>query len=76
MADTTPALVTLRTFLNHVDADLAKSALDAADIESVVSADDAGGLRPHLWSGVGVRLLVRSEDAEQADEILNASANS
>ena len=40
--------------------------------ESVVSADDAGGQRPHLWMG-GVRLLVRSEDAERASKILTPS---
>jgi hypothetical protein len=49
---------------------MAQGALEAADIESMISADDAGGLRPHLWMG-GVRLLVRAEDAEQAVKILN-----
>jgi hypothetical protein len=64
-------LVAVRTFLNHIDADLAKGALDAAGIESVVSADDAGGTRPHLWMGAGVRLLVRDSDLKDADAILS-----
>ena len=43
----------VRSFLNRIDADLACGALQAAGIEAVVSADDAGGTRPHLWtSGV------------------------
>ncbi len=63
-------LVTLRTFLNHVDADLAKSVLDSMGIESLISADDAGGMRPGLWSGSGVRLLVRRRDAELAAAVI------
>ena len=62
-------LVVVGTFLNQIEAEMAKGALEAADIESMVSADDAGGLRPHLWMG-GVRLLVRAEDAEHATKIL------
>ena len=65
-------LVVVATFLNKIDAETARSALQAADIESLVSADDAGGLRPTLWMS-GVRLLVRSEDAERAREILDPS---
>jgi len=63
-------LVTLRTFLNHVDADLAKSALDSMGIESLISADDAGGQEPGLWRGSGVRLLVRRRDAELAAAVI------
>jgi hypothetical protein len=63
-------LVVVATFLNQIEADMAKGILETADIESMISADDAGGLRPHLWMG-GVRLLVRVEDAEQAAKILN-----
>ena len=62
-------LIVVGTFLNHIDAEIAQGALAAADIESMVSADDAGGLRPHLWMG-GVRLLVRAEDADQAIKVL------
>jgi hypothetical protein len=64
-----PDLLVLRTFLNTFDAELAKSALDAAGIDSMIRADDAGGMRPHLWMG-GVELVVRAEDAEQANTIL------
>jgi hypothetical protein len=65
-------LVVVRTFLNRIDAELARTALEAADIESIVSADDTAGLRPGVWmSGMsGVRLLVRAEDAKRAATIL------
>ena len=62
-------LVVIRTFLTRVDADLAKTALDAAGIESMVRSDDAGGLRPHLWMG-GIAVLVRAEDVERAEAVL------
>ena len=65
-------MVVIRTFLNHVDADLAKSALEAAGIPSVIRADDCGGVRPHLWMG-GVELLVDEPDQAQAEEVLGSS---
>jgi hypothetical protein len=63
-------LVVVGSFLSTFDAELARSALEAADIDSIVRADDAGGMRPHLWMG-GVALVVRAEDAERAREILD-----
>lgn len=57
------------TFLTRVDADLARTALEAAEIEATVSADDVAGMRPHLWMG-GVRLLVSSNDLERAKAVL------
>jgi hypothetical protein len=68
-------LVVVRTFLNRFEADVAKSALDAAEIESLIRADDAGGLRPAMSMGSAVELVVRAEDAARAGEILNAEAN-
>jgi len=64
------SLVAVGTFLNHIEADLAKSALEAAGIDAMILSDDCGGVRPHLWMG-GIRLLVRDEDAQRALEILN-----
>lgn len=62
-------------FLNRIDAELACGALQAAGIAAVVSADDAGGTRPHLWTG-GVRVLVRAEDLEEAAQILRDAEQS
>jgi len=65
-------LVVVGTFLNKIDAEIAQGALQAVAIKSMVSADDAGGIRPSLWMG-GVRLLVRAADAERANEVLGSS---
>ena len=62
-------LIAVKTFLSRIDADLAKGALEAAGIDAIVRADDAGGTRPGLWMG-GVALLVRTEDQENARKIL------
>ena len=59
-------LVIVRTFSNRIDADMARSALDAASIDSMMRPDDAGGMRPGLWVGRGVEVLVRGEDAVRA----------
>ena len=63
-------LVVIRTFLNHFDADVAHTALEAAGIDNMIQSDDCGGIRPHLWMG-GVAILVRDEDAERANEVLS-----
>jgi Putative prokaryotic signal transducing protein len=65
-------LVVVGTFLNKIEAELAQGALEAAEIESMVQSDDAGGMRPHLWMS-GVKLLVRADDAERATKVLSQS---
>jgi hypothetical protein len=68
-------LVVLSTFTNHIEADLARSALDAMGIESMVRADDAGGTQPGLWTGSGVQVLVKARDAELAKMVLSGSTS-
>ena len=68
-------LVIVSTFNNHIQADLARSALDAMGIESMVRADDAGGEQPGLWVGEGVQILVRERDAELAKMVISGSAS-
>lgn len=65
-------LLVIRTFINNVDAELARTALQAAGIESMIRADDCGGTRPHLWMG-GVELLVREDDVARAEEVLGTA---
>jgi hypothetical protein len=67
-----PELVVVRTFGNRIEAELAHSALEAAEIDSTIIDDDAGGTQPELWLR-GVQLLVREDDAERATEILSQS---
>jgi hypothetical protein len=72
MSDT--ALVVVRMFGDRIEAELAQSALEAAGIESMLRADDVGGLRPHMALTNGVAVLVRSDDARQADLVLGTAA--
>jgi len=67
-------LVVVHQFGNAPDAELAKTALKAAGIECMIQADSAGGMRPHLaWASGGYKILVRSEDADAAREVLEVS---
>ena len=70
MPSTDSELIAVRTYLNRIEAEIAQGVLESADIASMIAADDAGGTRPGLWMG-GVRLLVRLEDAQRANEILD-----
>ena len=70
MADRDSDLVVIGTFNSRPEADVAKSALDAAEIESMVLGDDAGGMQPGLWEGRGVAVVVNRADEEAAREIL------
>jgi hypothetical protein len=69
-------LMIVRTFLNRFEADVAKSALDAAGIDSLIRADDAGGMRPAMSMGSAVELVVRAEDASRAVQVLEADLGS
>lgn len=63
--------VVVRTFSTHIEADLASTALAAAGIDASIRADDCGGVYP--FKG-GVELLVASEDAPVATEVLSSVA--
>lgn len=63
--------VVVRTFANHIEADLASSALAAAGIDASIRADDCGGVYP--FKG-GVELLVAQDEAALAAEVLNTGA--
>ena len=67
-------LVVVQAFATQMDADLAKSVLESAGIDSMIQADRAGGMRDHLaWSGFGFKVLVREEDASAAREVLESA---
>ena len=65
-------LIVLQTFPNRIEAELAESTLRGAEIDAMVSGDDAGGVEPGLWTR-GIRLLVWREDADQAREVLGTA---
>ncbi|MEP6715204.1 MAG: hypothetical protein ABJC09_06500 [Terriglobia bacterium] len=68
------ALVTFRTFSNHMEADLAKSLLEAFGVECTTSSDDCAGQRPHMSLADGVHLIIRDQDRERAEEIFAVQA--
>jgi hypothetical protein len=68
MPDATLSVV--GTYLTAVDADLARTVLEAEGIECMIRSDDCGGVQTFLWMH-GVDLLVRSEDALRAAEVLH-----
>ena len=66
-------LVTVRSFVNEFEANLAKDALGAAGIECFINRDDCGGQEPSLSISQGVKVVVRSKDARRAEKVLVGS---
>jgi hypothetical protein len=66
-------LVVIRTYQRGIDADIAKSVLEAAGIPSLIRGDV--GRRYYYGYGLalktGIELLVRSEDVVDAEKILD-----
>lgn len=63
-------LIVVQTYPSVIAAEMAKSALDAAEIDSFLQSDDSGHLDPALSMTNGVKLLVRAADAAAAAEVL------
>lgn len=66
-------IVVLRVFDNELEAQMAQQMLQDAGVETFIFKDDGGGMEPHLQRTIGVRLVLKSEDAERARDILEAS---
>jgi len=66
-------LVRIHTFSSQIEADLARSALEAAGIDAVVHSDSVGGEYPSD-GGIGYDVVVRVEDAAAARDILELPA--
>jgi Putative prokaryotic signal transducing protein len=68
-------LISVQTFTQRYEAEVAQGLLSEEGIDSIISADDCGGQRPDLSVRMGgVQLVVRKEDAEKAKEILKILA--
>jgi Putative prokaryotic signal transducing protein len=61
-------LTAVSTFPSAADAQIAKGILDEVGIESMIRADNAGGMYPAIG---GAELLVRAEDVEKANDALH-----
>lgn len=67
------SLQILKSFPTRTEAQIAQEFLRAHDIETILKADDAGGLEPNMnWSGQ-VLLLIDSSFANKANELLAAT---
>jgi hypothetical protein len=62
-------LIVLRTFATEFEANLAKTALDAAGIDSVIQGGRARTSDFEVRAS-GVALVVRAEDAEEGEKII------
>lgn len=66
------SLVTVKVFPSRIEAEIAKSKLNAHNIQSIISADDAGGAYPFPLSPTnqGVKLRVHAKYLGKAKELL------
>lgn len=64
------ATIVLRRFSNMAQAEMARIALEASGIVCFLSQDDCGGMEPYLQSSNGVRLMIRRDDQERANDVL------
>ncbi len=62
--------ISIQSFPNRIDAELAKSLLTSFGIQAMTQPDDAGGVYPSLSLVAGVRLLVPENQAEEATRLL------
>jgi hypothetical protein len=65
----------IRLFSTRESAEIAAAKLESNGIKCWVNSDDCGGMYPSLTTAAGVRLNVRSEDAEAATALLDAQAS-
>lgn len=63
--------VMIAEYSSELDAEMARSQLEAAEIEAWILKDDAGGMQPQLQMSQGVRLFVDEKDVEEALGILD-----
>lgn len=65
-------LVTVATFPDVVQADLARERLALEGIRAFVIDEQTAGVMPFLTGSTGVRVQVEPKDVEQAREILSS----
>ena len=63
--------VSIATFSNEIEAELAQATLAAAGIESFLKFSDVGGMIPTLSINEGVKLIVSEMDKEEASIVLS-----
>ncbi|MEI6739421.1 MAG: DUF2007 domain-containing protein [Gemmatimonadaceae bacterium] len=66
------AMRVIRQFVVEMEAQVARSVLEAHGIPAVVLRDNAGGMLPALQYLYPVRLAVRAQDAHEALRLLDS----
>ena len=66
-------VICVKIFNSRLEAEIVRGNLKANGIESMVSADDGGGIRPELAFALGVRLMIKKEDEARALKILESN---
>ena len=65
-------LVTVATFSDLPEAELARERLELEGIRAFVLEAQTAGVMPYVTGSTGIRLQVKPGDAEQAREILDS----
>jgi len=65
-------LVTVETFQNEIEAQIAQGRLKSEGIKSFIFKDDIGGTTPGMQFALGVELRVRQIDFARASDTLKA----
>jgi hypothetical protein len=65
-------LVTVATFHDAPEAELARERLELEGIRAFVLGGQAAGVMPYLAESMGIRLQVEAEYADEAREILGS----
>lgn len=63
----TSELIVVSTFRSVAEAEIAKGVLDEEGIHSLIRSDNVGGMYPAIAEA---ELLVRAQDADRANEVL------
>ncbi len=66
--------IPVASYVNEVDAELARAALAAAGIDAFLKYEDTGGMLPVLQQAEGVLLVVDPKDLEDAKMVLSSNA--
>ena len=67
-------MVIAKTYLNETEARLDASRLEAQGLDAWVETDNCDGMYPQMDLLLGVKLLVRQDDAAEARDLLSPQA--
>lgn len=67
-------MVVAKTYLNETEAEIDRTRLEAMGIESWLETDNCDGMYPQLDLLLGVKILVREEDASQTRDLLGTQS--